>query len=134
MDFLKVPPGKLPSFDSSSVFRQTQSPNPQWIYGQSIEDVPEGKAWMAGEKEGWKIVDTSKEDPLKLYLLIISGIVPRPIAFVSTMSEAGVENLAPFSWFNMVTHNPPLISISMTNGPVRVHDTTTNIKATKEFT
>ncbi|KAI0946642.1 hypothetical protein AcW1_010056 [Taiwanofungus camphoratus] len=134
MDFLKVPPGEFPPFDTSFTFRQTQSPNRQWAYGQKVEDTPEGKAWMAGEKDGWKVVDTSKEDPLKLYLLMISGIVPRPIAFVSTISEAGVENIAPFSWFNMVTHNPPLISVSLTNGPVRVHDSTANIKATKEFT
>lgn len=64
MDFLKVPPGEFPPFDTSFTFRQTQSPNPQWAYGQKVEDTPEGKAWMAGEKDGWKVVDTSKEDPL----------------------------------------------------------------------
>lgn len=35
----------------------------------------------------------------KLYQLMISGIVPRPIAFVSSISEAGIENLAPFRCF-----------------------------------
>ena len=34
---------------------------------------------------------------------MISGIVPRPVAFVSSVSESGVENLAPYSWFNMVS-------------------------------
>lgn len=118
MDFLKVPPGYFPPFDSSFVPGYTQSPNPQWTYGQNIQDTPEGRAWMAGEKEGWKVVDTSTEPPMcvlsdsmtaflmnyprKLYQLMVSGIVPRPIAFVSSVSEAGVENLAPFSWFNMV--------------------------------
>ncbi|KAL4262666.1 FMN-binding split barrel [Pleurotus pulmonarius] len=47
-----------------------------------------------------------------MYKLLTSGIVPRPVAFVSSISEAGVKNLAPFSWFNTVTHNPPIISIS----------------------
>jgi len=71
---------------------------------------------------------------MKLYALMVSGIVPRPVAFVSTLSEAGVHNLAPFSWFNQVSAYPPIISISCTNGPARVKDTANNIRTTKEFT
>ncbi|KAI0348773.1 hypothetical protein OH77DRAFT_1594592 [Trametes cingulata] len=67
--------------------------------------------------------------------MMISEIVPRPIAFVSSISEQGVENIAPFSWFNQVTHNPPIISMSCSasaqGGP---KDTASNSKATKGFT
>ncbi|EPQ58596.1 hypothetical protein GLOTRDRAFT_57674 [Gloeophyllum trabeum ATCC 11539] len=134
MDFLKMPPGDLPAFDDTYGFQQTRSPNPNWTYGQKIEATQEGREWAQGETKGWKVVDTEKEDPIKLYILMISGIVPRPIAFVSTISNTGIENLAPFSWFNMVTHSPPVVSISCSNGPVRVHDTTDNIKANRGFT
>jgi len=92
-----------------------------------------GKEWLEGEKQGWKTIDTSTVEPSKLYPLMISGIIPRPVAFVSSISESGVENLAPFSFFNMVAFSPPAISISCTNRP-RIKDTCHNIKTMKGFT
>ncbi|OBZ65907.1 DNA-directed RNA polymerases I and III subunit RPAC1 [Grifola frondosa] len=124
----------LPAFNQSAKFQYTESPNPSFTYGQKVDTTTEGKEWLEGEKAGWKLVDTSKEDPLKLYALMISGIVPRPIAFISSISDAGVENLAPFSWFNMVSHNPPVISVSCSNVAGRLKDTARNVKATKGFT
>ncbi|KAF9236880.1 hypothetical protein BU15DRAFT_88937 [Melanogaster broomeanus] len=131
---------ELPPFDTSFRPKFTQPPNPHWGLGQGVNSTPDGDEWMQGEKKGWKVVETAKEDPRLLHLLMISGIVPRPIAFVSTVSETGVENIAPFSYLAVpshplkVTHNPPLVSISCTNGPVRVRDTNNNVRATKEFT
>ncbi|KAF9003301.1 hypothetical protein BDQ17DRAFT_1425270 [Cyathus striatus] len=144
----------LPPFEYSKPFQLTQSPNPTWLYAQSVDSTPEGKEWMDGIKSGWKTIDISKEDPRyvlprynwhieviswrrKLYALMTSGIAPRPIAFVSSVSADGVENLAPYSWFNQVSANPPVISISCTNVPDfpdGVKDTVRNIKATKGFT
>lgn len=91
---------------------------------------------MEGEKAGWKTVDTAKEDPRKLYGLMLSGIVPRPVAFVSTISEDGATNLAPYSWFNQVSAFPPVISVSCTRSAdlTRVKDTVRNVKSTKGFT
>ncbi|PSR74019.1 hypothetical protein PHLCEN_2v10203 [Hermanssonia centrifuga] len=124
----------LPPFDfSPAKAAYTEKPHPGWVLGQRTESTPDGKEWVEGEKEGWKVIDTSKEDPMKLYALMISGIIPRPIAFVSSVSEAGVENLAPFSWFNMVTHYPPVLSISIAHVAGKLKDTPTNIKATKNF-
>jgi flavin reductase (DIM6/NTAB) family NADH-FMN oxidoreductase RutF len=59
-------------------------------------------------------------------------LFPRPIAFVSTLSADGVYNLAPFSFFNAVCAEPPVVSFCPT---VRVppKDTLANIQATKEF-
>jgi flavin reductase (DIM6/NTAB) family NADH-FMN oxidoreductase RutF len=47
------------------------------------------------------------------YRWLISSIIPRPIAFVSTISPAGIHNLAPFSYFNGVSSRPPVISIAI---------------------
>ncbi|KAF8532529.1 hypothetical protein JB92DRAFT_2687646 [Gautieria morchelliformis] len=124
----------LPPFDPKPSFRMTQPPNPSWSIGDKVEDDAMGAAWMQGEQQGWTVVDASTQDPRKLYALMISAIVPRPIAFVSTLSETNVPNLAPFSWFNMVSPNPPTVLISCVNSPTRPRDSTVNIKATKEFT
>lgn len=47
------------------------------------------------------------------YKLLIGTVVPRPIAFVSSISTAGVTNLAPFSYFNAVGHNPLALAFSV---------------------
>ncbi|EPS95779.1 hypothetical protein FOMPIDRAFT_1131754 [Fomitopsis schrenkii] len=127
----------LGPYDHAAEARFTVPPNPEWSFGQPIDTTPEGRAWMEGAKEGWKVIDTEKEDPTAMYKLMISGVVPRPIAFVSSVSADGVENLAPFSWFNMVTGNPPVVSIGIMNNPKApsgLKDTAANILATKGFT
>ncbi|THH29679.1 hypothetical protein EUX98_g4491 [Antrodiella citrinella] len=115
-------------------FKYTASPNPGFKYGQKVAETESGKAWLEGEKDGWKDIDPAEIEPVATYLMMISAITPRPVAFVSSLSEAGDENLALFSWFNMVTHNPPLISISVSTSKSALKDTAHNIKATKEFT
>ena len=57
------------------------------------------------------IVDPNDLAPRDRYHWMVSSIVPRPIAFVSTISAAGLTNLAPFSYFNGVCANPPIVSI-----------------------
>ncbi|PFH45787.1 hypothetical protein AMATHDRAFT_8665 [Amanita thiersii Skay4041] len=124
----------LPPYKPSTGFHLTQKPNPSWMYGQKTETTPEGKKWMKGVKSGWKVVDATVEDPRKLYGLLLTGIAPRPVAFVSSVSKTGVKNLAPFSWFNQVTSDPPVISVSCVNYSTRSKDTAQNIKDTKGFT
>ncbi|KAJ7034540.1 hypothetical protein C8F04DRAFT_1101316 [Mycena alexandri] len=122
----------LPSFDTSE-FKHTQPPQPSWTFGQPITSTEEGRKWAEQEKEGWKTLNIAEEDPRFIYSLCISGIVPRPVAFVSTIAENGDENLAPFSWFNQVSAFPLVISVSCLAIP-RHKDTASNIKATKGFT
>ena len=66
---------------------------------------------------------------------MISGISPRPIAFVSSMDIDGNHNLAPFSYFNGFGSNPPILAFSPANSgrTGKQKDTLINIKATKEF-
>ncbi|PSC71889.1 Flavin reductase-FMN-binding domain containing [Micractinium conductrix] len=83
-----------------------------------------------------RAVDPSQLPSDVLYPLIISAIVPRPIAFVSTQSAAGEGNLAPFSYFNVVAHAPPHVVIGFASSRLRSHgrkDTLVNILETGEF-
>jgi len=68
------------------------------------------------------------------YALLISAIVPRPIAFVTSLSPAGVVNLAPFSFFQGVAVSPLTVMIAVSrkagNAP---KDTWSNIAATRDF-
>lgn len=70
------------------------------------------------------------------YKLLIGCVVPRPIAWVSTVSLDGIHNLAPFSFFNGVGSNPPAISVSINysaDNADHMKDTLRNIKTTGEF-
>ncbi len=65
---------------------------------------------------------------------LLGGVAPRPIAFVSTLSEEGVNNLSPFSFFNAFGHNPPVVAFSASRR-VRnntVKDTYNNLNNTGE--
>jgi len=70
-----------------------------------------------------------------IYKLMIGAIVPRPIAFVSSIDAAGVRNLAPFSYFTACSSNPPVVCFctSVRSGPMPYKDTLRNIEATGEF-
>jgi flavin reductase (DIM6/NTAB) family NADH-FMN oxidoreductase RutF len=78
--------------------------------------------------------DPAALSPRDAYRLMISCIVPRPIAFVTTLSREGVSNLAPFSFFNGVTSDPPILSLSIsTKRDGSKKDTWRNIEETGEF-
>jgi flavin reductase (DIM6/NTAB) family NADH-FMN oxidoreductase RutF len=79
------------------------------------------------------IVDPRNTPTNDLYRLMISIIVPRPIAFVSTVDLEGRVNLAPFSYFNAIASEPPLVGIAITDRPDDPKDTLRNIRATGEF-
>ncbi|MBU9720106.1 MULTISPECIES: flavin reductase family protein [Bacillaceae] len=67
------------------------------------------------------------------YHLLSTTIVPRPIAFVTSLSDSGVLNGAPFSFFNVVSAEPPLISISIGRKNGVKKDTARNILDNEEF-
>ena len=68
------------------------------------------------------------------YKIIGSCIVPRPIAWVSSLSSAGTPNLAPFSFFNAMGNDPPVVALGMVKAPGGgFKDTPTNIRETGEF-
>jgi flavin reductase (DIM6/NTAB) family NADH-FMN oxidoreductase RutF len=68
-------------------------------------------------------------DSKQVYYLQTALVIPRPIAWVSTLSTEGTENLAPHSYFNGVCDDPPYVMFSMEGES----DTYLNVRATKEF-
>ena len=68
------------------------------------------------------------------YKLLTSVVVPRPIALVTTLDEAGRVNAAPFSFFNLLGTDPPVIALGIGNGPSgEPKDTARNIQTSGEF-
>jgi flavin reductase (DIM6/NTAB) family NADH-FMN oxidoreductase RutF len=84
------------------------------------------------------IVD-SETNTKGLYSLLISAVVPRPIAWVSTCSEDGKSNLAPFSFFNLFAIDPPVLGFSPGlkrkegRSQLVFKDTLRNVIAVEEF-
>jgi flavin reductase (DIM6/NTAB) family NADH-FMN oxidoreductase RutF len=81
------------------------------------------------------IIDPTSLQLREVYQLVIGSVVPRPIAWVSTVAPDGTYNLAPFSYFMGITHDPPTFAISCnwrraTESP---KDTLANIQAAREF-
>ncbi len=76
--------------------------------------------------------DTASLSPKDAYALLISAIVPRPIALVTTVDTRGNVNLAPFSFFTGVASRPPLLSLSIGQrkwqGALQPKDTLANIQ------
>lgn len=69
------------------------------------------------------------------YLLLISTILPRPIAWVSTVTPDGVPNLAPFSFFTGIAANPMSLCFAPVNDRNgKKKDTLLNVEATRQFT
>ena len=83
-----------------------------------------------------KLFNIKDLDMMSVYLLLISGISPRPIALVGSMDKEGYSNLAPFSFFNAFGVNPPIVGFSPTlSGRTGLpKDTLLNIKEIEEFT
>jgi len=72
--------------------------------------------------------------PREAYGWITATVLPRPIAWVSTLSPGGVTNLAPFSFFQGITGNPPTLMFSPVNDRHgNPKDTARNVEATGEF-
>lgn len=78
-------------------------------------------------------IDPKQLSERENYKFLIGSIIPRPIAFVTSISEQGVVNAAPFSFFNIVSSNPPMISVSIQRKNGVMKDTARNIRSSKQF-
>lgn len=78
-------------------------------------------------------IDPATLDAERSYRLLTGLVVPRPIAWVTTRSEAGVVNLAPFSAFTFVSPKPPMLAISVGRKGSRYKDTAYNILRTEQY-
>ncbi|MDR3467195.1 MAG: flavin reductase family protein [Xanthobacteraceae bacterium] len=78
--------------------------------------------------------DMAALDPDRRYKILTATVTPRPIAWISTISEQGVVNAAPYSFFNAVGQDPPTVVIGLLHKPQNaLKDTAANILATGEF-
>ncbi len=73
-------------------------------------------------------------DPIDRYKLLTGLVVPRPIGWIGSVDGAGVRNLAPFSFFNVVSGTPPTVLFSPGRRDGRPKDTLANVQQTREFT
>jgi flavin reductase (DIM6/NTAB) family NADH-FMN oxidoreductase RutF len=81
------------------------------------------------------LIDLTSMPPAQAYFIMTQSVIPRPIAWVLSENDAGDYNLAPFSYFNAVASDPPIIIFSV--GPQDdggAKDTTINIEKRPEFT
>jgi flavin reductase (DIM6/NTAB) family NADH-FMN oxidoreductase RutF len=86
------------------------------------------------EAGAFRAVDPATVPPGEIYSLLTGCVIPRPIAFVSSLSRAGVANLAPFSFFNAGGANPPsVVFMPVTSGAGRDKDTLHNVRETNEY-
>jgi flavin reductase (DIM6/NTAB) family NADH-FMN oxidoreductase RutF len=80
------------------------------------------------------LFDFARMAPENVYKLLVSTVVPRPIAWVTTRDIDGTINAAPFSFFNAVSGNPPVLVIGIGGrAPGDVKDTGGNIRRTGQF-
>ncbi|EZH67377.1 hypothetical protein DH09_05450 [Bacillaceae bacterium JMAK1] len=88
-------------------------------------------------KDDSHVFDPTELSTQEMYKLMIGSVVPRPIAWVSSLSKDGVYNLAPFSFFTVASRKPPTLLFSVGPGVQErsgtVKDTLTNIRETEQF-
>ncbi|ERT01887.1 uncharacterized protein SPSK_05429 [Sporothrix schenckii 1099-18] len=118
-----------PAWNRSEEWHYTQAPAPGWQWGEGGND---GGASLA--KTHVEIDPHEPGRPAAFnYKLLISAIIPRPIGFLSTLAADGTSsNLAPFSYTNMVNHDPPIFTIGMVGGIAKAKDSLANIVNSKE--
>ncbi|KXT17271.1 hypothetical protein AC579_541 [Pseudocercospora musae] len=120
-----------PQWDSAAHWRMTQTVNPSWKAGDGAND---GGASL--QKKHISIDPYEGGRPAAFnYKLLISAIIPRPIGFVSTRSKDGSStNLAPFSYFQMVNHDPPMFVVGYAGGFDKAKDSLKNLVDSGECT
>ncbi|MDY6817066.1 MAG: flavin reductase family protein [Halobacteriales archaeon] len=78
-------------------------------------------------------LDPTGYDSDTLHRVMTSIVAPRPIGWISTVDESGTDNLAPYSYFNAVSTNPPVVMFSAGDRDGEPKDTPRNALATGEF-
>lgn len=120
-----------PKFDHSAKWHMTQTPNPNWKPGDGANDGGESL-----KKEHVSIDPYEDGRPATFnYKLLISAIIPRPVGFVSTRSKDGSStNLAPFSYTQVINHDPPVFIVGYAGGFDRAKDSLRNLVDSGECT
>ena len=86
-----------------------------------------------GTMKKFAFVDALGLDTAEAYRLIVGCVVPRPIAWITTMDAQGRVNAAPFSSYNYVATDPPMLAVNIASRGDDLKDTARNIRETGEF-
>ncbi|KAL8872269.1 MAG: hypothetical protein Q9174_002074 [Haloplaca sp. 1 TL-2023] len=130
-----------PNFGEVQASRPNWRPEESWHFTKTVD--PDWKLGRGANDHGESLQKKHIEiDPYEdgrpavfNYKLLISAIIPRPIGFISTRSEDGKStNLAPFSYTQVINHDPPLFTVGFAGGFSNAKDTLANLAATKECT
>lgn len=125
-NFKEVEAGR-PAYNKSD-FIYTKTPDPDWKAGSGSNDLEQ-----ANGKDAISIDPYEEGRPAAYnYKLLISGITPRPIGFISSLGSDG-PNLAPFSYTQVVDHDPPMFVVGFAGSIDSAKDTLKNILETEEF-
>lgn len=77
--------------------------------------------------------DPNELEHSAVYKLLTGSVIPRPIGWISTVDQNGVNNLAPFSYFNAVGEDPPHVMFSTVRGNNTNKDTLNNVLSNGQF-
>ncbi|KAI0548053.1 FMN-binding split barrel [Xylaria curta] len=132
-----------PDWDTSASLRYTKTAQPSWTPGSGANHL--ASSAPASQQQQHVTIDPYEEGRPSTfnYKLLISAITPRPIGFVSTRSgganEGGNEeeetfNLAPFSYFNVLNHDPPIFTLGFSSPLSKPKDTLRHLVANGECT
>ncbi|MEH2556875.1 flavin reductase (DIM6/NTAB) family NADH-FMN oxidoreductase RutF [Bradyrhizobium algeriense] len=130
--------GCFREYNKQRVRRESPSPaalrRARALPSASTSPRTQGEARTSAETGMPMQYDPSDLKPRERYKVLTSFVLPRPIAWVTSMGPAGVVNAAPFSFFNVFCEDPPLCMFAANLRPDgRVKDTVINIRATNEF-
>ncbi|RDW90148.1 flavin reductase family protein [Aspergillus mulundensis] len=127
-DFDKVQASR-PDFERDTEVKFSKPPKPDWKEGEGGNDGGESLT-----KNHIEIDPHEEGRPVSNnYKLLISGVVPRPIALISTKSKDGkTANLAPFSYAQVINHDPPLFTVGFVGSLEKAKDSLKNLTESGE--
>ncbi|KAF4441883.1 conserved domain typically associated with flavo oxygenase DIM6 NTAB family [Fusarium albosuccineum] len=126
-----------PEWNDDAKFTYTKTVDPDWSFGDGANRLAGDSSTQNGDKPAKQHIAIDPHEPGRSpgfnYKLLISAVIPRPIAFVSTLAADGSSsNLAPFSYFNMLGHDPPLFVVGFASGLANAKDTLRNVSDSGE--
>ncbi len=127
-DFDKVQASR-PDFQRDAGVKYSKPPKPDWKEGEGGNDGGESLNKNHIEIDPYQEGRHASSN----YKLLISGVVPRPIALISTKSKDGkTANLAPFSYAQVINHDPPLFTVGFVGSLEKAKDSLKNLAESKE--
>ncbi|KAE8154042.1 hypothetical protein BDV25DRAFT_126727 [Aspergillus avenaceus] len=117
-----------PDFEEKELQRPDFIHDKPITYGDGVLTTP------SSTSKGHREIDPYAPDRAMInnYRLLVSAVAPRPIGFLSTVNKKGEKNLSPFSYFQVIDHDPPMFIVGFSSRPGRAKDTFANLQETGE--